>query len=136
MRGLHLLIGIVAVMAFLATGRFMRHHDPPMTVLSDSSRLMFRSRHIYILASGLVNLMLGLYMQRRAAGWRGITQAVGSIFLVVSPTLLIPAFAIEPASGFQPEMWRSAAGLYVLFLGCMAHLASGIGKSRRERARE
>jgi hypothetical protein len=92
-----------------------------------ATRLMYRSRHIYILASGLVNLMLGLYLPRTPQGWRGTVRTVGSVLLLISPVLLILAFVSEPAKGFQPEMVCSVAGLYVLFGGCMAHLAAGIG---------
>jgi peptidoglycan/LPS O-acetylase OafA/YrhL len=91
---------------------------------------MLRSRHIYILASALVNLMLGLYVERCPAGWRRIVQAIGSGLLIGSTALLVLAFVVEPEKGFQPEMWWSATGLYALFLGCMAHLASSIGKAR------
>jgi peptidoglycan/LPS O-acetylase OafA/YrhL len=82
MRRLHLAVGIFSVAAFLITGQFMRHHTPPMTALSDSSRLMFRSRHIYILGAGLVNLALGLYLQRHSAGWRRVIQAAGSTLVI------------------------------------------------------
>lgn len=106
----------------------MRYHQPGVQTLSESTRLMFRSRHIYILASGLVNLMLGLYLQRRAVGWRGITQTIGSGLLIGSSALLILAFSVESKIGFQQDMRWSANGLYALFSGCMAHFASSIGK--------
>jgi hypothetical protein len=73
MRRLHLRVGVFAVVAFLITGQFIRHHIPPMVALSDSVRLMFRSRHIYILAAGLVNLILGVYIF--AAAGRGVAQS-------------------------------------------------------------
>jgi hypothetical protein len=135
MRRLHLAVGIFAVVAFLITGQFMRHRTPPMTALSDSSRLIFRSRHIYILAAGLVNLVLGVYLQRQAAGWRKIVQAVGSAFLIAAPTLLILAFIIEPNRGLREEMPWSHAGLYALFGGSMAHLVSGVVTSAKSLTR-
>ena len=68
MRRYHLWVGGLIVVVFLITGQFMRHHGPPMGALSDSTRLMFRSRHIYLLASGLVNLMWGSICDRPRAG--------------------------------------------------------------------
>jgi hypothetical protein len=124
MRATHLSIGLLTVAVFLATGQLLRHHHPPTDTLSDSARLMLRSRHIYILASGLVNLMLGLYMQRKA-GWRGTLQLIGSGLLLISPAMLVVAFVTEPASGFRPELWWSSMGLYALFGGAMLHLATG-----------
>jgi hypothetical protein len=92
---------------------------------------MLRSRHIYILAAGLINLMLGLYLHLQAAGWRKTAQTAGSGLLLGSTVLLILAFVIEPERAFQPEMWWSATGLYALFLGCMAHFVGSFGTRRR-----
>lgn len=87
MRAVHRWIGLLTVVVFLISGQFLRHHHPPMDTLSDSARLLLRSRHIYILASGLVNLMLGLYVQR-VAGWRGVVQVIGSGLVMVAPVFL------------------------------------------------
>ena len=127
MRGIHLWIGLLAVVVFLVSGQAMRHHHPPMDTLSESARLMYRSRHIYVLASGLVNLMLGLYVQR-AAAWRGVAQLIGSGLLMLSPVLLTVAFVVEAPRGFQMEMVWSHLGLYALFGGSMLHLVSLIGR--------
>jgi hypothetical protein len=131
MRRLHLVAGIGAVLIFLITGQLMLHHTPPLATLGDSARLMFRSRHLYILAAGLVNLMLGLYLERHIWGWRRLVQTAGSALLLASPVLLVVAFSVEPARGFQDEMRWTTAGLYLLFGGSMAHLASGIGAKKR-----
>ncbi len=101
---LHLAVGLLVIAAFVGTGQYMGHHSPPMAALSDSDRLMFRSRHIYILAGGLVNLVLGVYMRRRPRGWRRIVQAVGSALIIASPALLIVAFVVEPSRRFRGEM--------------------------------
>ena len=122
MRRLHLAIGALTILGFLITGQVMRHHSPPMDVLDPATRLLFRSRHIYILGSGLVQAMLGLYF-KAGAGWRRVVQTAGSILLFTSPALLILAFFTEPARGFQPDNWASSTGLFVLFGGSMMHLA-------------
>ena len=128
MRRLHLAVGILAVIAFLATGQFMRRHAPPMAALEDGLRMMYRSRHIYLLGSGLVNLMLGLYLHARVAGWRKITQAAGSILLLASPILLLMAFINEPGLGVRADLWQGSFGLFALFGGSMLHSIAGIGK--------
>ena len=114
-------MGVLTLLAFVVTGQLMRHHNPPMASLSVSTRLLYRSRHIYILASGLVNLMLGMYMRRRPARWRAVVQWFGSVPVLVSPALRTVAFTVEPTRGFQADMPWSAAGLYALFGGCMVH---------------
>jgi hypothetical protein len=75
MRKLYLAAGVMTLIAFAISGQFVGHHAPPMAMLSDGPRLMFRSRHIYILAAGLVNLLLGLYVERQTRGWRRRVQA-------------------------------------------------------------
>jgi hypothetical protein len=125
-RGFHLGVGICTVVAFLVTGQLMRHHTPPMADLTDAARLMFRSRHIYILGAGLVNLVLGVYFERRKGGWRRAIQTAASVLLLAAPVLLIAAFALEPNRGFHEEMWWSHAGLYALFGGSLLHLVSGV----------
>src|SRR5215469_1481954 len=104
MRGFHLVAGMVAVTAFLITGQFMRHHQPPMATLGDAARLMFRSRHIYILAAGLINLMLGLYLELQVASWRRTVQIAGSVLLLGSLVPLVLAFVLEPDRGFRSDM--------------------------------
>jgi len=43
-----------------------------MHAIADGPRMMFLSRHIYLLGSALVNLMLGLYLRTESVGWRRI----------------------------------------------------------------
>jgi hypothetical protein len=131
MRRVHFAAGVLTVLVFAATGQFMRHHAPPLPSLGDVERLMYRSRHIYILAAGLVNLMAGLHSPRKAFGWRAAVRRIGSVLVLASPVLLITAFVIEPARGFQPEMLWSSAGLYTLMGGCLLHTAAGADLSFR-----
>ena len=132
MRRFHLVVGLATVLAFLITGQLMSHHTPPMATLDNATRLLFRSRHIYILASGLVNLMLGLYLAP-SVGWLRAVQAVGGVLLVVSPVLLVLAFILEPSRGFLEEMPLSAFGLFALFGGGMLHLACGLSRGKAPR---
>jgi hypothetical protein len=125
MRKLHLVVGVVTLVVFAISGQVMGHHTPPMAAFSDGVRLMYRSRHIYILAAGLINLVLGVYLQRQTKGWRKGVQTAGSAFLVASPALLVLAFLLEPQHGFQEHMRWSVAGLFTLFLGSLAHFTCG-----------
>ena len=129
MRRIHLAVGTLAVIAFLVTGQFMRMHKPPMAALEDGLRMMYRSRHIYLLGSGLVNLMLGLYLRARASGWRKSTQMAGSVLLLAAPFLLLTAFINEPGRGVRADLWQGAFGLFVLFAGSMLHALAAIGKT-------
>ena len=59
LRKAHLVVGAVTAFAFLITGMIMRLHEPPVASMEWAERLLFRSRHIYILCAGLVNLAIG-----------------------------------------------------------------------------
>ena len=127
LRRVHLWAGTITVVAFLISGQFMRHHNPPMDALPIAVRMVFRSRHIYILASGLVNLMLGIYVQP-VKGRRRAIQRIGSGLLLVSPVLLTSGFAVETAAGAHPGAMWSQFGLYSLFGGSILHVAASAGR--------
>ena len=48
-------------MAFLLTGQAMKHHNPPVHSLAPEVRMMYVSRHIYLLGAALLNVALGIY---------------------------------------------------------------------------
>jgi hypothetical protein len=121
MRRVHLIFGVVSLVAFAATGMVMRLHRPPLTTMSDDVRLMYRSRHIYLLGAGVANLLLGLYMVRSRAGWRRGFQTAGSILFLASPILLGLAFFAEPGNRLSSGLWRSHLGLYALLGGTILH---------------
>jgi hypothetical protein len=110
----------------------MTKHQPRLYTLAPEARLMFRSRHIYVLASGLVNTMLGVYVQLQPPGWRRHVQIFGSALPISAPVLLIVAFATETAHPFQEELPVSQLGVVFLAVGSPAHFASGVIRSPGE----
>jgi hypothetical protein len=120
-RRIHLIVGLVGVLTFLLTGQAMSHHHPAMTALPPDIRMMYVSRHLYLLGAALVNLALGLYLQLRSAGWRRFLQHLGSLLIVLSPILLLLAFLAEPERGLVGRGWRSQFGLFTLFGGVLFH---------------
>jgi len=83
------------------------------------------SRHIYILAAALINLVLGSHAG--AATARGVTrgQWVGSVLLALSAVLLIAAFVYEPVAGRYATA-LSRYGISSLFLGAIFHVGAGL----------
>lgn len=124
MRRLHLIIGLIALDVFVLTGLFMRTHMPPMITLSSDVRLMYRSRHIYLLAAALLNVLLGVYLTVCPPGWRRSLQQLGSVLFMIAPVLVLFAFVSEPDHGFLGISWRSYYGVIALFAGSIAHLLS------------
>jgi hypothetical protein len=85
---LHVAIGVSAVVLFLATGIYMRTHQT--FLLPDGVRLLYRSRHIYLLLSALLNLLVGVHYRSGASG--KVVRAIGSILVLIAPPLLFAAF--------------------------------------------
>lgn len=127
LRRVHLIIGIVAVIAFLLSGQVMGRHHPRMEQLPAEFRMMYVSRHIYLLAAALVNTVLGLYLQLHPSNWRRGLQLVGSMRMLISVFSLTLAFLVEPPLGMAGRSWRSAVGLIALFAGVVTHLVAKAG---------
>lgn len=68
MRPLHLVVGLVGVVGFIATGQYMDLAHDHLRGMDDARRLLFRSTHIYLLFGALVNLALGLYLRPVGGG--------------------------------------------------------------------
>ena len=82
MKRLHLIFGVLVVLVFLLTGQYMDFQDPKVRELTDEgTRMMFRSRHIYLLLAGLINLGVGVYFTYHRTAWRKSLQVVGSALI-------------------------------------------------------
>jgi hypothetical protein len=119
----HLIFGIVLFVVFLITGRFMRMDFPDKDIIPQELRLLMRSRHIYILLSSLIHILLGLYLQMHENVWRKYLQIFGSVLLFSASALLVWAFIFETyaAKHFSDV---SRYGLYASLAGTIFHLLS------------
>ena len=128
MRRLHLFVGIAGMLAFVLTGQVLKHHNPPMHTLSHEVRLMFVSRHVYLMGAAAMNLVLGLYLRMHPSGWRRAVQHVGSALILLSVVLLLAAFFKEPSFGVAGRSALSLVGPVALFLGATLHAVAALGK--------
>lgn len=119
----HLLFGIIVFVVFLITGQFMDGSFPDKEAVSPEFRLLMRSRHIYILLSSFVHIILGLYLQISPQNWRKYLQISGSVFLTLGTVLLIYAFFYETYTTKQFSE-ASRFGLYTTLAGTAFHLFS------------
>lgn len=119
----HLIFGMLVFAMFLITGRFMRADFPDKEIITQEFRLLMRSRHIYILFSGLIHIALGIYLETAPQAWRKILQIVGSAFLVSGSVLLIYAFFYETYSTNHFSD-LSRYGIYLNLAGTAFHLFS------------
>jgi hypothetical protein len=119
-RRLHLLVGLLGVAGFLATGQYMDRAHDHLRGYDDARRLLFRSTHLYLLFTSLVNVALGLYAAP-ATGWRRWPRGVGSIILIATPILAALAFFTEPwLAGLDRPYTRPTA--YGCLAGVVLHI--------------
>ena len=125
MKRLHLWVGAVALFVFLLTGQYMDYLHVRTGVLGETARVMFRSRHIYLLLAGLLNLGVGSYFSDRERGWRRGLQLLGSALVVAAPVLMVAAFFAEPG---EPGLKRhfTLPAVVTLAAGTLLHALSGI----------
>jgi hypothetical protein len=124
MKRIHLVVGLLGVVVFVLTGQVMARHVPPVKSMEAELRLMYVSRHIYLLGAALVNLMTGLYLRMADDGWQRRVQVLGSAVLLLSPLALTLAFFREPPLGLAGRSWMSRQGLFTLLGGVLLHAIS------------
>ena len=129
MKKVHLIFGAGVVLAFLLTGQYMDKYYNHMVGVADGPRLLYRTRHIFILLSGLVNLGIGAYFTYRRERWRRTIQLLGSLFIFAAPVLYLSAFFYEPklSNLYTP---LSHWGTYLIAAGAILHVVSGAGQKR------
>jgi hypothetical protein len=106
--------GLITLVAFLLTGVYMKTHS--VKLLPDGVRLLYRSRHIYLLFSGLLNLVVGLRYPNFAVGTARVTSTFASALVLVAPLFICAGFFLEPPSGNLETPW-SRVGVYAAALG-------------------
>jgi hypothetical protein len=117
---LHRWLGVTTVAVFIVTGLVMLLQDVDMLPLDSGLRLLFRSRHLYLLFGGLVNLSVGLRFVLPAAGGMRAAALLGSTITLLSPALLLAAFVLEPMTSATPGL-ASALGCYAAFGGVLLY---------------
>ena len=127
MRKFHLAFGALIVVAFLLTGQYMDKYHGHLEGVPDGPRLLYRTRHIFILLAGLLHLGLGAYFTSRLRLWRRVLQLSGSGLISVASLLFVVAFFYEP--GLRDlHTPLSHWGAYAIAAGTLLHLSSGAGR--------
>jgi len=125
MKRFHIVVGLLLSIAFLLTGQYMDKFLAHLVGMGDGPRMLYRSRHIYILLSALLHLGIGSYWSYRSDQSRRILQILGSLLITISSVLFIFAFFSEPnlANLYTPT---SRKGIYLITAGTLLHLLSGM----------
>lgn len=125
MRKVHLIFGAFVLVAFLLTGQYMDKFYNHLEGFADGPRLLYRTRHIFILLAGLLNLGIGAYFTYRMEAWRRTVQLLGSLLIFAASFLFLIAFFYEPKlSDLHTPL--SHWGTYTIATGALLHVISGI----------
>ena len=125
MKKIHLIVGVFVVLAFLMTGQYMDKYYNHMVGVPDGPRLLYRTRHIFILLTGLLNLVIGAYFTYRIEIWRRTIQLLGSLLIFAASFLFLIAFFYEPnLSNLRTPL--SHWGTYAIAVGAVLHVVSGV----------
>ena len=125
MKKAHVIFGILTVVAFLLTGQYMDKFYNHLHGMADGPRLLYRTRHIFILLAGLLNLGIGAYFTYRTERWGRTMQLLGSLLIFTGSLLFLIAFFYEPNLGTLRTP-LSHWGTYTLATGAVLHVLSGI----------
>jgi hypothetical protein len=98
LKEVHLLVGVTTLLVFPGTRGYMRMNIPELYGGEETIRYLFRSRHISILFSSLINILLGIYLRRSIDPGNARMQFTGSVLLLPAPAVHIAAFVVEPFS--------------------------------------
>ena len=125
MKKAHLIFGVLIVFCFLLTGQYMYKYYNHVDGIADGPRLLYRTRHIFILLAGLLNLGIGAYFTYRIQPWRRTLQLLGSLLIFVASFLFLIAFFYEPnLSDLHTPL--SHWGTYTIAAGAVFHVVSGV----------
>ena len=125
MKKVHLIFGILVVVGFLLTGQYMDKFHNHLAGVPDGPRLLYRTRHIFILLAGLLNLGIGAYFTYRIQTWRRTMQLLGSLLIFVASFLFVIAFFYEPnLSDLHTPLTHW--GTYTIATGAVFHVVSGV----------
>jgi hypothetical protein len=128
MKRFHLIFGIFALIMFILTGQYMGRYIHTREI-EVGIRLLYRTRHIFLMLSGLSHVLLGVHLVVAHSGWRKYLQIVGSALLSAATGLFLAGFFIEPpARDLSTPL--SHLGTYVALAGTLFHLLTVGGEKK------
>src|SRR2546428_543326 len=129
MKKVHLTFGILVLIVFLLTGQYMDKYYHHMVGVPDGTRLLYRTRHIFILLSGLTNLGIGAYFSYRLESWRRVLQ-LAHLRTVPFENLSIPSgepVILDDRALFEKIVSRRRGGFCYELNGLFAALLRALG---------
>lgn len=132
MKRFHLIFGLSLAVVFLLTGQYMDRFHHHLVDMADGPRMLYRSRHIYILLSALLHIGIGSYFYYRLHPWLRILQVLGSVVITIASGLMIVAFFYEPGlSQLYGPVTKVA--IITTAVGTLLHLLSNLDAAEHQR---
>jgi hypothetical protein len=129
MKRFHLIFGLLLFVVFVLTGQYMDKFHEHLRTMSDGPRMLYRSRHIYILLAAMLHLGLGVYFSYQLDRVRRTLQLVGSLLITIASLLFVYAFFLEPTltNLYTPH---SRKGIFMLVGGVALHLFANVNSKQ------
>jgi hypothetical protein len=128
MKRFHIIFGLIVLVVFLLTGQYMDRYHQHLMYMPDGPRMLYRSRHIFILMSGLLHVGIGSYFQYRLQTWRRVLQIIGSLLITVATVTFTTAFFYEPTLADLQKPLSLLATISIA-VGMLCHLIGGARES-------
>jgi hypothetical protein len=126
LRKIHFVVGLVLLIIFPLTGAYLRLRIPHLMQSSERMRFSMRGNHIYILLASLLHLSLGAYLRASVVRLLGRLQFLGSALLLLSSTLVVGAFFLEPKTGVDRPLTLLA--MVMASAGTLLHVVCARGE--------
>lgn len=120
LRRVHLVTGVAAFAIFCLSGEYMLIMN--VEAMEDGPRMFYRSIHIYLLWSSLLNIVLGAYFRKLDQDVLESVQATTSCLVIATPGLLLLSMfnesyipgLVRPLSSSTVFIAAAAVGLQCL----------------------
>lgn len=120
---LHVAVGAIGLLAFAVTGQYMAIVLRGLAEMPDGPRMLYRSAHLYLMWSSLLNLFVGVHFAAAASKGARTVQTVASGMLLAGPVLILVGFFVEsPANDF--DRLYSGVANYLALGGALLHLGA------------
>jgi hypothetical protein len=131
LKPLHLIVGIAGIVVFVLTGQYMAIFLHGLGDLPDGPRLLYRTSHLYLMWSSLVNLLVGVYFVTATAKSARIMQGIASALLLAGPPLILTGFFLESPTNNLARPFCGWANYFAL-AGVILHVVASRTSSSQQ----
>ena len=132
LRTFHLALGIIGLIAFVLTGQYMGIFLNGLAGMADGPRLLYRTSHLYLMWSSLLNLIVGYYFVAAIGRGARALQVLSSALLIAGPPLILTGFFVESPANDLDRVFNGWANYFALG-GAILHVVADASGRRSSR---